>query len=172
MLEILGIDHYRKHTIKREIPYNAKVPEGIKDLMAEDGNCKCHAKEGMPPVPQNKPGKNKNHENKQGMPDRSGRSEQYGSQHGRRFIEKIGKEGAGNTYGKCPPVPGQGQAPYTQEKTGEEVGKERYPTVPPVVNEGYRRRKLKKLHLALLISSSVVQGFLQDLDIGDVMLAQ
>jgi len=41
------------------------------------------------------------------------------------------------------------------------------------INAGSKKKKRKKLQMALLIiSSSVVHGFLQDLDIGNVVLAQ
>jgi hypothetical protein len=84
------------------------------------------------------------------------------------------EEGSRQYIREVPAGPRSGTDPDTQEKTGEEMGKEIYREVPVGDKENKipKGEKKRKLLLVQLVRTRVVQGFLQDLDIGDVMLAQ
>ena len=103
------------------------------------------------------------------MPDCPAGSQNTWIQQGKRFVRKIGKDCANDTKRQCPPVACQVPESKTNEGTKKDMGEDEHGR-NLAIRAGQRRTE-KWLQVALLIRRLAVDGFLEDLDIGNIMLA-
>ncbi len=118
-----------------------------------------------------------NAKKEQGMTECPPGSNNIGKQQGKRFVKKIGKDRAQDTERKCAPVTCQVPESKTKKGTKKNMGKDKHSSpggycFEKIHHIQHKKNIKKRLQETLLVSGSAFHGFLQDLDVGNVMLAQ